>query len=207
MADFFSFLENRCDAVETFSNSVDQKQNSAKPQISLKANHSRIQSTKSNKGLSGKSALKSASSNSNSSEIIQPLSCQSSIVGTQPSTSSQVQQTSSRLTHQPPQTSQSSGHMAICLLCPDTLHNLYQCKKFKNWDVKSRREFVRDKNYCFNCLFRNHSVKNCPCTFSCQVCKKRHHTLVHEGDKPQITTAFVNACHTSQKPWVCFLLL
>lgn len=190
LTDFFTFLENRCDAVETFSNSTDQKQNFSKPQVNLRVHHSKIQSTKSNKG-SSKSATKSTIEQSSLTEVRRPqLSCQSSSFSNQPSTSS----SSSRATIFHPNHSSGPG---VCSLCNDGHHYLFQCKKFREWEVKSRREFVREHNYCFNCLFKNHSVKDCPCSFSCQVCKKRHHTLVHE-DEAQITAAFMKACHTSQ---------
>ncbi|CAH0715223.1 unnamed protein product, partial [Brenthis ino] len=58
-------------------------------------------------------------------------------------------------------------------------HKLYNCKKFANEDVHSRRNFVQLKRLCFNCLGLNHSVYSCRQSTRCRICKRKHHSLLH----------------------------
>lgn len=71
-----------------------------------------------------------------------------------------------------------------CTICSGEQHQLYQCPKFKEWDIKSRRDFINKNNNCYNCLNPNHSVSNCKNKYSCHNCKQRHHTLLHIESKP-----------------------
>lgn len=94
-----------------------------------------------------------------------------------------------------------SSSVINCPMCTGESHPLcYQCKAFKGWTVSSRRDYVRKKFICFNCLFRIHAAKDCQMSFVCQICKQRHHTLLHpeEISKPDeipSTSSGVNACH------------
>ena len=67
--------------------------------------------------------------------------------------------------------------------CPECAgaHMLYQCDAFKAKNLTSRREIVKAKKLCFNCLGRRHTSAFCPSTASCKVdgCGKRDHTLLH----------------------------
>lgn len=58
--------------------------------------------------------------------------------------------------------------------------------------VNERRESVRKKGLCFNCLRNNHLVSECK-SGSCNTCKRRHHTSLdletnttQAGDSKQI---------------------
>ena len=66
----------------------------------------------------------------------------------------------------------------VCPFCNNE-HKMKNCKLFIGEDVDTRRKFVQDHNLCFNCLGHNHSARFCKCTASCQVCKRRHHSLLH----------------------------
>lgn len=65
-----------------------------------------------------------------------------------------------------------------CVLCTGD-HKLCYCKQFSKKSCDERREFVRVSKLCFNCLGKNHSVYNCRQKTKCNVCKKKHHTLLH----------------------------
>ncbi|XP_050561019.1 uncharacterized protein LOC118279624 [Spodoptera frugiperda] len=67
----------------------------------------------------------------------------------------------------------------VCPVCHSSEHKIRNCKQFVNKDVDIRRKFVQDHNLCFNCLGYNHSARLCKCTASCQICKRRHHSLLH----------------------------
>ncbi|KAL3278508.1 hypothetical protein HHI36_023978 [Cryptolaemus montrouzieri] len=44
-----------------------------------------------------------------------------------------------------------------------------------------RYEFVRDNNWCYNCLSSSNGVRFCQVKIVCLVCSKKHHTLIHTG--------------------------
>lgn len=45
--------------------------------------------------------------------------------------------------------------------------------------VTERREAIKDKGFCFNCLCTAHTRNFCPSRKTCIVCDKNHHTLIH----------------------------
>ena len=63
----------------------------------------------------------------------------------------------------------------ICQLCSGE-HSVFSCTKYNS--VEMKRKQVKDLNLCFNCLRKNHSVKNCRVTYNCRNCNKRHHSSV-----------------------------
>ncbi|CAH2085176.1 unnamed protein product [Euphydryas editha] len=65
-----------------------------------------------------------------------------------------------------------------CPFCSD-YHYLGNCKRFAKEDVDSRRSFVQSNNLCFNCLGANHSVYFCRQPTKCQICKRKHHSMLH----------------------------
>lgn len=67
-----------------------------------------------------------------------------------------------------------------CSYCKSD-HKISFCKEFQKLDHNMRRTFVQEHNLCFNCLANNHSVKYCRNTTSCQICKRRHHSLLHSN--------------------------
>ncbi|XP_022814033.1 uncharacterized protein LOC111347879 [Spodoptera litura] len=73
----------------------------------------------------------------------------------------------------------------VCPVCNSNEHKIRNCKQFVNKDVDIRRKFVQDHNLCFNCLGYNHSARLCKCTASCQICKRRHHSLLHPKNEQE----------------------
>ncbi|KOB73844.1 Uncharacterized protein OBRU01_09978, partial [Operophtera brumata] len=65
-----------------------------------------------------------------------------------------------------------------CPYCKES-HKIANCKQFAKESYESRHDFVQTKGLCFNCLGSNHSIKYCRHNSSCQVCKRRHHSLLH----------------------------
>jgi len=64
-----------------------------------------------------------------------------------------------------------------CAVCKNKNHPLFKCDKFKQFDVTKRIEVIRNAKLCYICL-RSHKGK--PCGYSnCQICQKRHNTLLH----------------------------
>ncbi|XP_075990312.1 uncharacterized protein LOC142985959 [Anticarsia gemmatalis] len=52
--------------------------------------------------------------------------------------------------------------------------------------IEERGEHVKTNKLCFNCLGAGHSVFKCRMPMSCRICKRRHHTLLHQ---PKNTSA------------------
>ncbi|XP_039300168.1 uncharacterized protein LOC120355630 [Nilaparvata lugens] len=64
----------------------------------------------------------------------------------------------------------------VCLYCKDASHNVFKCPISQKIDPAGKKDAVRRKNLCFNCLkpfIFGHS-----CLGSCHHCGKRHHTVL-----------------------------
>ena len=57
-------------------------------------------------------------------------------------------------------------------------HPLYLCPKFLGMSVAQRRDWVKSKNLCFNCLRKGHSTEQCNIR-PCKTCAQKHHSLLH----------------------------
>ncbi|XP_073942495.1 uncharacterized protein [Choristoneura fumiferana] len=72
-----------------------------------------------------------------------------------------------------------------CTYCKGE-HYIFSCKEFTSQPVEQRQDFVKKNRLCFNCLIPFHSVFKCKQRTSCRICRKRHHSLLHQvKDIPQ----------------------
>lgn len=69
----------------------------------------------------------------------------------------------------------------VCECCNSSPHKILYCNKFKELSVNDKRDFVQHHRLCFNCLLYSHVAKHCRSRTSCQICKRRHHTLLHQS--------------------------
>lgn len=80
-------------------------------------------------------------------------------------------------------TTRTNTHHAIksenCPLC-DCEHKIAHCQKFTKLPRTDKLTFITNKKLCYNCFSSRHHVRQCPSKFSCCICKKRHHTQLHE---------------------------
>ncbi|XP_055632604.1 uncharacterized protein LOC129773080 [Toxorhynchites rutilus septentrionalis] len=65
-----------------------------------------------------------------------------------------------------------------CYAC-DQRHPLVKCYKFARMSTVDKLKLVNSKRICINCFRTNHFARQCTSNFSCRICKKRHHTLLH----------------------------
>lgn len=65
-----------------------------------------------------------------------------------------------------------------CRICHER-HVLQSCCVFHDMSVAERREAVKEKGYCFNCLCSSHTRNWCPSRKKCMVCNNNHHTMLH----------------------------
>ncbi|XP_055644163.1 uncharacterized protein LOC129780182 [Toxorhynchites rutilus septentrionalis] len=54
--------------------------------------------------------------------------------------------------------------------------------------LKDRLNVVNSKKICSNCFRGNHFVRKCSSNFSCRICQKRHHTLLHPGFETSVAS-------------------
>ncbi|XP_059217227.1 uncharacterized protein LOC131997830 isoform X3 [Stomoxys calcitrans] len=75
-----------------------------------------------------------------------------------------------------------------CRICKDR-HFLKHCPAFQGMSVVRRREVIREKGFCFNCLCTAHTRNWCPSRNKCMVCQLNHHTMVHvdQSSTPKAT--------------------
>ena len=71
-----------------------------------------------------------------------------------------------------------------CAMCRQT-HKIHGCDKFLALTATERAEFAGRSGLCFNCLRGGHISARCPCEERCgdESCGKRHHTLLHNGQR------------------------
>lgn len=100
----------------------------------------------------------------------------------------------------------------LCSSCRGP-HLTFQCESFNSLTVSQRRQEVKKKNLCFNCLSDKHQEKNCTSKRGCRVCNRRHHSMLHmdttaalistpptdppSDEQPPTTSAFAAASEKS----------
>ena len=66
-----------------------------------------------------------------------------------------------------------------CVGCYEATHPLYACSSFGALSHENRLAKVRKHNICMNCLRQGHFASQCKSTRRCEVCRGKHHTLLH----------------------------
>lgn len=87
----------------------------------------------------------------------------------------------------------------LCVYCKGD-HYIFSCKEFAKQTVEQRREFVKNKNLCFNCLIPNHIVYKCKQKRKCRVCGRKHHSLLHEGKETTQESATEESNKQEEQP-------
>ena len=79
-----------------------------------------------------------------------------------------------------------------CVIHTDcNTHNILQCFVFRKRSPEDRRKTVLESKLCFMCLGR-HFAGNCPNPISCDVCGKKHNTLIHCPSKRSCSAGYSN---------------
>ncbi|XP_075167803.1 uncharacterized protein LOC142239957 [Haematobia irritans] len=66
-------------------------------------------------------------------------------------------------------------------------HSLRICSKFRSWPFSQKMRCVMENKVCQNCLSYGHTSQNCLSENVCQICKEKHHTLLHsDSDQPRL---------------------
>ena len=76
-----------------------------------------------------------------------------------------------------------------CPFCQDNNHQIYNCTKFTDTDLEERRTFVQERRLCYGCLRPGHSARDCSHRHTCNSCKGRHPTSLHDSNYVKQTKA------------------
>ncbi|RLU19024.1 hypothetical protein DMN91_009382 [Ooceraea biroi] len=101
--------------------------------------------------------------------------------GPQPATRSKQAQSaksSSSTSKSKPARSHVASVKATTCSCCSASHFIASCPDFARKSLSERRDFVRSKRLCFNCL-GEHLLTDCRTAKRCRTCNERHHTLIH----------------------------
>ncbi len=81
----------------------------------------------------------------------------------------------------------SSSH-GSCAFCKGD-HPNFKCNEFLSKTPADRSNLVKQSQLCFNCLHRDHQIRDCRSKVTCRKCQKKHHSLLHvDRYQVQVTT-------------------
>ncbi|XP_069128774.1 uncharacterized protein [Argopecten irradians] len=66
-----------------------------------------------------------------------------------------------------------------CSYCNMKSHSLDKCRKIIAKDMKERYDHIKENGLCFGCLRKGHISKTCKNRSTCNVCGKRHPSILH----------------------------
>ncbi|XP_072380598.1 uncharacterized protein [Diabrotica undecimpunctata] len=72
-----------------------------------------------------------------------------------------------------------NSYSKTCVFCNNATYSIYACTKFANLFLQDKYKFVNENKLCRNCLGTKHFSLDCSSQRLCSICKKRHHTLLH----------------------------
>lgn len=73
-----------------------------------------------------------------------------------------------------------------CRICVHKSHPLRTCYKFIAMNVVQRQKVTAQHKYCKNCLAHEHpNSRTCPSKACCRICKRKHHTMLHQHQRLQ----------------------
>lgn len=75
-----------------------------------------------------------------------------------------------------------SNKVNSCPYCKKINHALNDCKFFRNISQTDKSTFIKKHNLCFGCFQQDHLSKNCNQRLTCDVCKKKHPTILHNPE-------------------------
>ncbi|KAJ8262890.1 hypothetical protein COCON_G00153470 [Conger conger] len=68
------------------------------------------------------------------------------------------------------------------MFCQGTNHQLHNCTKFTEKVIEERRRYVQENKLCYSCLRPGHNAKDCRSRQTCNSCKGRHPTSLHDNN-------------------------
>ena len=90
--------------------------------------------------------------------------------------------------------------LGSCPACSSMGHSLARCNAYRNWGLKRKNDLVKAHNLCYNCLQAGHRISACTNKGTCRVCKRRHHTTLHDPTKVVTPPTATTPASTSSTP-------
>lgn len=77
-----------------------------------------------------------------------------------------------------------------CMFCYLTNHTLEKCFQFRRKTQQDKIQFLKEKGVCFGCLKHGHTSKDCRGRLDCEVCHRKHPSVLHveKEDTTRITS-------------------
>lgn len=75
--------------------------------------------------------------------------------------------------------SSTSDNQKKCTFCHLTNHALDECSQYKSKTQQDKIQFLKEKGNCFGCLKFGHTSKDCRSRLDCQVCHRKHPSVLH----------------------------
>ncbi|XP_008430942.1 uncharacterized protein LOC103478718 [Poecilia reticulata] len=72
---------------------------------------------------------------------------------------------------------------STCYVCKSEVHSITGCPTFASKSVEDKRTFIHENRLCFGCLRKGNVTKDCKRRHTCNVCRRRHPTCLHEERK------------------------
>jgi hypothetical protein len=84
-----------------------------------------------------------------------------------------------------------------CVYC-DADHPASQCTAVSS--IEERKRIVQQKRLCFDCLSAKHTRNNCNSRNVCRICRRPHHTSLHDSSRPaSVAATSVTNAHSQVK--------
>ena len=71
-----------------------------------------------------------------------------------------------------------------CWYC-EKEHFMTECDKILEMKYNDRLKILKDRGLCFSCLKTGHMMNNCTYPRDCQICKKKHLTILHKDEETE----------------------
>ena len=66
-----------------------------------------------------------------------------------------------------------------CIFCQHTNHELDKCSQLKSKTQQDKIHSLKERGICFGCLKFGHTSKDCRSRLDCEVCHRKHPSLLH----------------------------
>ncbi|XP_023197668.1 uncharacterized protein LOC111610010 [Xiphophorus maculatus] len=86
-----------------------------------------------------------------------------------------------------------------CYVCKSEAHGITRCPAFASKSVEDKRTFIHENRLCFGCLRKGHVTKECKRRHTCNICRRRHPTCLHEERKERSVETTTNSSTSTEE--------
>ena len=89
---------------------------------------------------------------------------------------------------QPATKPQNCSYVPVCIICNnDNKHFVNRCPTFQKMSLAERKAAIMKHRLCFGCFSRSHQNSACRNKHTCEVCRMKHPTLLHDHSRSATT--------------------